>query len=652
MKLNNFLNKRTILFIIIIFIFILYLISLHLFRNNLFFKNNYDFYNFTKNYYFFIAFLFIIFTSSVVIKNKFYYYDDFILFGLIFLYSCFWINKGVDLTDEGFIITKAWFIFDGLMKENADFMWLTTLLGGLWLRIAGFASILWERIGYSLIISLFGLVSYKILKKEFPGIFTFFAVVTSSVIIRLNIQTVNYNNLPTLFIIFGTYFLYKSEHSTKKAPFFIVTSGLLFGISFFCRFTNLVFLFLPILFFSVKIVFDKNFLNNIGKILFFYLGTLAAIIFAFFILFTTKSLNSYLKNIYYMFFQVLITGKAITGNELSVETHSLKFLLIKIYLNHTITSLRFLLYPFLLTFIIHLIVGRIKNIKLKKMFLFFFSLIIGIIFYYFIFKYNKKQSSIFTISLIVINFLLLLLTDINFKKNFFIIFWGIFIAFFSFLGSDLGFKTMFSSGGIIILLPASFLLIYNSNVKLINTNFNFKYYSIFVLVSLLIAFIVIQNRFIYRDEARKNLKVFSEIKELACIYTNETKRKALDEIYHYFKNKNLPKETRLLIINSQPLLYTLLNHKYYFITPWAPWIFLNDLDLIEIKFNEYKEQNLLPEYIIFPFKNSREVGWPLSNTLCKKSDEKAYKFFKDICESNLYELEFSNIGYLVYKIKK
>jgi hypothetical protein len=643
-------NNKFLYIIFFIYIF-LFLIAARFFLSGFLFNSSGTFNVFSIAYYGLFVLLLFLFISlnfkSGEWKNK----PSFILFAIVFAYSLFWIKQGLDLTDEGFTISKSYFMLNGLWKENVDFIGGTTLLNGLWLMLAGSPFILWERIGYSLIIAFIALLSYKILSFYFNDILSALSVFASITFVRMNIQSVNYNVVPGFLVLVSVFLLFKAlrenELSLKRKSVFIFISGFIIGYSIFARFTYLSYMFLIFLFFGLYFLFIKE-----KKAISYYLinlaGILTGIIFWLVILKFTNSLNAYINNIKYMFFDVLVTGKNLAGHAVSTETHSFAALIgdyIKNFKEIIFYYIVFMIVPFSAVSL----KKRIKSDNINQLLNWIIYLSIISVYIFLFRKYFDKRIFL---SVMLMNLTFILFSKVDLKKYFFIIFWALALPLFNALGSDVFFDNFFTSGGIIFLLSISFIGIYKAEIKIKKEIISLKKLALF-----LICFVVLsggwrQMKFVYRDILIfDKANTLFESRNLAGIRTSSERKEAIEGLEKYFNGIKDFKNRKILIINSQPMLYSILEHKYFFQTPWAPWTFLEDASYLAFKLEEHTKNGDFPDYIIFPMKDSRQDLWPMTEKKCRASDLESYELFKKFISENSYDLVFTNIGYEVYKRK-
>ena len=166
-----------------------------------------------SGYYFIIAaywILFLVLSVYIILKKNYKLFEKispYLLFTSLFFYFLIWIPQGLDITDDGYTLTKSWFTLHGGWKENLDMRWMSSVINGLWLSIYGRPSLFWARIGYAIIVSAISVLTFLILEKYFSKTKTFITVFLITVFYNINTNlSVNYNILPVFFILLSVYF--------------------------------------------------------------------------------------------------------------------------------------------------------------------------------------------------------------------------------------------------------------------------------------------------------------------------------------------------------------------------------------------------------------------------------------------------------------
>ena len=157
-----------------------------------------------------LGILIIVFLYFIYRKDFSKIYNSKVLFVSIFLFFTYWIPQGFDITDEGYILSKSWFLLHGLWTENLDMTWGSSLINGLWLSVVGSPSIIWVRIGFSILFALIAVVSFNIIKHYFTKKESFISILIFTILIPFgHTQSINYQNLPIFFVLLSFLFLLK-----------------------------------------------------------------------------------------------------------------------------------------------------------------------------------------------------------------------------------------------------------------------------------------------------------------------------------------------------------------------------------------------------------------------------------------------------------
>ena len=148
--------------------------------------------------------------------------------------------RGLDLTDTGFVATNQQLFFAAPQSVAYWFhLWLTNLLGGLVYLAFGQWGLLPMKLAAAVIFWLTILAMYRLYREEVPAIlillgaacgmpFDFFG--------KINI--VHYNNLSTLFLVWGVFFLAKGVLERHTGHMFM--AGFLLAVNTFVRLPNVI----------------------------------------------------------------------------------------------------------------------------------------------------------------------------------------------------------------------------------------------------------------------------------------------------------------------------------------------------------------------------------------------------------------------------
>ncbi|MBN1251776.1 MAG: glycosyltransferase family 39 protein, partial [Bacteroidales bacterium] len=204
-----------------------------------------------------ISVLFIFSSFFFYRKNYSKIFNSWILFIITFLYTIYWIPQGFDITDEGYMLSKSWFMTHGMWSYNIDKIWGSTLLNKLRLSVLGTPSLIWVRFGYSIVVALMAVFSFKILKFRFDKIEAFISVFALSLISYSGrLQIINYHNISTLILLISIYFFVLAF--VKKNNKILIISGFLILLATVSKITLGLFLAYPFFYFLIINVLEKN----------------------------------------------------------------------------------------------------------------------------------------------------------------------------------------------------------------------------------------------------------------------------------------------------------------------------------------------------------------------------------------------------------
>lgn len=174
--------------------------------------------------------------------SKFYLNIDrkaFLFYILVVFYTLWaipYLNKGIDVTDVGYYVTKYRYIFDESVNVRSGFILFTEIIGGFLYQISGEYKLLVLNIAGWLCYLITGIVVYNLLKRKKEDIFTL-SIITLSMMFSCSwIRTFNYNALSMVLFVIIIVFLLKGIERDKPIYFFI--GGILLGLNVFVRFPN------------------------------------------------------------------------------------------------------------------------------------------------------------------------------------------------------------------------------------------------------------------------------------------------------------------------------------------------------------------------------------------------------------------------------
>ncbi len=561
-------------------------------------------------------------------KNISAAYNSKVLFTLVFLFFLFWIPQGFDITDEGYVLSKSWFMFHGLWHENMDMIWGSSFINGLWLNIIGYPNVFWARIGFALLFALITVVVFNILQHYFEKKESFFVVLILAILIPFGSpQTVNYQNLPILFLLLAFNSFLKGERHYKKL--YYVLFGFLIFIAVMMRFPLIVFFVFPLIYFVIDYFLNKRNLKLIfRKITFSYSGIFIGFLIISVFFYFTKSGHDYIDSVLGRF----------KNTNVADPTHSLTYLL-NVYLN----DLRLILTRSFLSVFFIILMSFLFGKTERKILKFILVLLFGFLLFYYAVKVNVYYNWVYTILGFELSILLLFIVlDFDrFKKDFSLIYTATFLFFSSFVGSNAGFRTHMWSGAGILFGVVFFLLLSEVKTLKIKYTLNFKYVIYVFAVFLFFLSVKIKPVYIYRDRPRKILTELFKSEELRGIKSDFRRVKVVDSLLE-FADKNISSD-RILVSGTMPMLYYLTNKKYVFKELWQQPV---------NEFKTYINKKNAPETFIFAKMNARNPYWPERNSKVQKKDSINYLFYQNFVKNNAYSKIFENSMFEIYSIQK
>lgn len=590
-------------------------------------------------YYSFVALIavfFILYTN----RNNFSRLSGWIVFFAAFFYTAYWIPQGFDVTDEGFILSKSWFMLHGRWHENINLFFGSTLANSLWLNILKHPSLLWARLGYALSIASIALFSYKTLRLYFEAsISSITTLIGVELLIAIRPQTIDYNVFPMVLISIAS-FLFLSGW-IKQAKISFILSGLFFSVAFYSRFTYIIYLAFPLIFCILYTYYGQHFNTRKQKIktilLHSYTGVFIGLAIGLLLLIASHSLRTYLTTIY-----VKIIAGFIQGGETISAAHNSNVLINK-YLEQTwYVLLHGVAYSIFLGFIPVLLHFDKKKV-IKTAFIFLFAW--AIYYYMFSIQYSFWYYSVLGIYIAI--FFLLFTFYSQLKKYLPVIITATVLAIVSFLGSANGLKTSIFSGGTILLFGVGGALLFETKFSFQEQIFSLKISTLIIILALGYYGIQQQRRVVYRDRPRHELTQMFGTPALFGIYTTPERVNVTDSVIQFLNHELKPDDT-FLALNSVPMLYFLSEKPYWIDNPWDS----KPLKLIKTFFNSSIQKYGYPDVIVLATQNPRSTKWPKYRVPCcyeNSDDEKNYQFYQQFLKQNQYKIIYKNNMFEVYK---
>lgn len=602
-----------------------------------------------------IVFLLLCSTSALFLCIKMKYNSDAFCFLLIFSLLIIHAFFGINTTDPGYTLTKAWNFNLGNFSLETDYIWGSNYLISKWLSLGHFPSLLWLYSGYALqtaIIIFFSNKTVSLFCRQ-STITKIIISITSAGFITIRAMHSYYGNLPACIIIIASYLYWYGIKNKKRVM--ILFAGIAIGFSIHCRLPQLLFLILPFCLYIYQII-----INSISKKqLNFYplimtMGILAGLSLGFLILAINNNATTYIKVLRQLCISVFSeSSKKYRETSLYESSNVLRRFLSE--------CAKTLILTFSLIFSIALSNFAISRKKLKNFYSLAFTLTIEVIA---LFAFLPDYFLYIILANIICLFFFYISN--NFKSEGFfetlaVILFSIFIALSSSIGSDTGFRAIFTSGAVVFPLCLSLSLsFYCAKIKdfsagQFNISANNNFFSFLSKLLSLILFIVSLITFSTWKPIRGGCEHFSDLKtsdkilSIKGVYSKSSRIDCLEELYIFCKNQNNWQESPVLVLNSAPLLYPILNKTYEIKNTWGPWIFLNSSEEFFKLLNEYnsKREEL---YIILAISAQRTDSWPDYSlpTVMNGYEERYLKTVKWLKEEK-YEKIFTNAGFAVYR---
>ena len=586
-----------------------------------------------SGYYFIIAaywILFLVLSVYIILKKNYKLFEKispYLLFTSLFFYFLIWIPQGLDITDDGYTLTKSWFTLHGGWKENLDMRWMSSVINGLWLSIYGRPSLFWARIGYAIIVSAISVLTFLILEKYFSKTKTFITVFLITVFYNINTNlSVNYNILPVFFILLSVYFLFSFIHSGHHRHLMIAGffSALLGFIKFpFCLSPLLYIFYLKYFLPSGKADLKRIFRNSL-------IGLFAGYLFGTIPLILSDSFSIYFNNL------AMETG-LITNPFPSLDPSHTFSSLFSFYADNFYR----LSYSFF-TGIFILIIFLISISYIRKRFGKFF---ISVLFIYFVYLIAKKGDSE-QWEYISITFGLVYLFFNLFKRNSdkqlnLLMLYSVLIFILSFLGSDVGIITGLKSGGFLLLSSVSVLMADDldfDKVPYVN-NFAFRYLKLLFFGFLILVLIWKKPDDVYRDRPRNELTATFKTRELHNIKSNKERVLATDSLLTFI-NQSVKSNESFFTVGPLPMFYYLLNKRPVIKDLWT---------CSPREFEKSGMNDTLIDYFLIPGKDPRDNSWPNSDVFpLLECDKECVSYYKKYVDLNLYGKVFENKMFSLY----
>jgi hypothetical protein len=548
----------------------------------------------------------------------------------------FVFNKGFDLTDEGWQLSKSWFFFKGGFSENADLIWGSSFVCGLWLHLQEIPTLLWARLGFLITFPLLPLTVFLILKQFYSEKTAFFSVIFSFLFFFRNFivyYTINYYWLPVLASLLSL--LYFVKYDRSKSLKHIILSAVFAGVSVHLKFTYLTVL--PL--FGLYLIFFANTVSKKDKANFFalyYAAMTITLAVGFVLLFFSGGADGLISenprlSIAAMF-SAFFSGNSVNSRlDYSFSSLSIKYLLeFKTVMIHTAVPL--LLFS-----------GSGYFFKSRRITSYFSGAVVC--FLLIIYKIQIGHNHLLLISIFSALWAFSFFTEKPAKRDFMLLSAGFaYIFIISFTGSGMGLYAGLISTGLIGFSALVFCRILSSKPALFNPA------PVLIAVLGFILYLQITNKsYYYRDAESGRLTVPFNTPELTGIYSFKERVSSVDGFFEAAAGL-IAKEDKTFI-SGMPALYYLLDQR-----PFVSETYETILSLDQVK-SEITEGE--PNVFILPIQSPRGNFWPLERNkdLWQKDNYEVnsmgyYRFYYQYMADNKFSRLFQNDMFAIFKRPK
>lgn len=583
---------------------------------------------------------------------------------IIFIIICFCIpfiniNKGLDVTDTGYILNSYEFVFKNPESINFSIIF-TSIFGNIILKILNVINIP-SYLGFKLISVIFSLIICFILIKYLKRYFNENILIIGAIIALLlskgHISILMYNNLSAFILSISSIILISGIIENKNRNIFI--SGILIGINTFVRISNLVQLVLifSIIYYGWKKK-DRNY--TIKTCLLFFIGIIFSLVFS-----LTLIILVFGKTELFSMISIYVS-EAVNSS----DSHSIMDS-IKINLNQGLNGLFWILFLWAIAYIIDYFL-KDKNISSKSIKrIYLIMVIIPIIFVIFKFIgldnviiinlfYKIFYSLYQPFSICVAFYCLVTIYKCFITKEYdlienIILMVG-FLSMISLpIGSNQGFAILYQGFYLqsIILTGVIYKLFIDNNrgrtIEYKNLIFQ-KGIIIFISVYFLSMLVVRNVYYVYRDNSKLD-KYSINSEKLRGIYTTKERANYINDLLNNI-GVYIDSENSLITYGSIPLFSYLLDMPPFF-EGFNGWIEMGQLSIesMEATIYESKEKEIYP-LIIMSKVGTNNNNWPVNNTIdimeqIRKDDNK-YRLLEEYIKDNNYNLVFQNEMFEVY----
>lgn len=569
----------------------------------------------------------------------------------VFTITLFCAQFGIDMTDDGFNSSIAWFfVKDGLQRSSNFYYILSTILNGFWLNLMPEPFLFWNRIGATLMITVEFSLLYRMFQKQIQKdpVVLFGLILSWALFLGLRGGpeiALNYSTTPAFLCTIFIYLLYLGEKKERAfLPIFL--SGFFMLVVAASRIPLFLMVFSPLLFYWIS----ERRKNGNGKFLFkagaFYGGFLAGGI----VLLTLVLCHPHLRNVFFTIINDLVSlvwkAKPVTSGVASAYVGGgtvtyFQFLLELYFFGFSVICMGSVFWLFILKggdqFLSLIRSEKMQSICLYIFFplflLFFFGCLLAATWYYFLYGF------------ILSIYLLIFLYGLPVKDLFFPLFWGAVWSICSIFGSNTGVKQMIM--GAFLFMPAILLLARTEEKRLQQRGGQFFPKIILSIMAGLLLAAVYTKIFDVNLRDVSKIKMTSTVDDpfFAGIRTGKERAEGLTKIMKFMRS-HLQQEDTILCFNSIPMFYYALDKNFILSDPWA--VQIDSQDFLQ-QLQSLQKKDEIPDYLLFSIYSGREKNWPKTTVRGSKIEQENYEYFLQFVEETQYQEIYHDGSFIVYK---
>lgn len=574
---------------------------------------------------------------------------DIILFASVTIINTLLILQGLDITDTGFHLAYQYFLisdFSSIIQNANATCIFTNFIGGIWLHIFPYPSLIWARIGGILLLSFTSLFTYFTLIRFFEKKESFLAVFASTMLISslYYLKLIDYYSFPAFLSVLILYFFSRSFFFNQKKISRI--DCIIFGILFFLLIISRISALLLIIglvgyIIIYKFLFNRHFIEK-EELIFISIGFLSSFGIFVGLLYGNGQLNNYWIGIEGFFNYIQISSDGHDVNNIWYQISLFKYIFVATL-------------GILLLYFVRKPHKNIKTIYIKSafliIFLFFVSIVTKVIFdesnRFFMNEYIFFYSPIWAgvSGFIVASYIIVKYSLKSDEKYIYILEIGIIFTILTPIGSNTELFRVIYGWWLplsisLLLLP----LVSHSFYKDFQKNNNL-FLSIIIGILLLSGVIFFVGT--YRDSSnRGELLTEFNYPSLQGIYSTSERVKTVDEFLWAINNSSQEGDT--IFLSGYSSLYFFANRAPFL---GDPWISKRSNETIYWKISHYNKELYYPELYGYSKSSAVWKNWPRTKEQFGTSENNSVLdeiFIKEMKYNKIFENDF----FVLYKFSK